>query len=111
MRPDGLGGVQPWRVAACTVVNFGETAAPSIAVKVKNRCADDFGQDSPQVTDQIKRHCIMDDINISCKYTENIDERIKKAEDILANGNFSFKGWIKAGEKQQDERMLGHDPL
>ena len=111
MRPDGLGGVQPWKVAACTVVNFGETAAPSIAIKVKNRCADEFGKESPEVTDQIKRHCIMDDINISCKYTENIDERIKKAEEILANGNFSFKQWIKAGEKQQGEKMLGHDPI
>ena len=110
MRPDGLGGVQPWRVAACTVVNFGETAAPAIAVKVKNKCADDYGQDSPEVTDQIKRHCIMDDINISCKYTENLDDRIKKAEEILANGNFSFKQWIRAGQKQ-GEMMLGHDPV
>ena len=41
-RPDGLGGNHPWRIAVPTSVNFGETAAPTIATKVKNRAAEDY---------------------------------------------------------------------
>ena len=40
----------------------------------------------------------MDDINVDCKYGEDIQINIKKAEDILANGNFKFKTWIKSGD-------------
>ena len=99
MRPDGYGGKEPWRVAVPTCVNFGETAAPAVATKVKNRTADDFKHISEPVAQMIKTKCIMDDINIDCKYNEDIDDNIKKAEKILANGKFSFKKWIKSGDK------------
>ena len=82
-RPDGFGGSQPWKTAVPTCVNFGETAAPSIATKVKNRTADDNIHISPSVADMIKHNCIMDDINITCKYIENINDNIAKAEKIL----------------------------
>ena len=63
-RPDGLGGNHPWRIAVPTSVNFGETAAPTIATKVKNRAAEDYKHISEDVSKMIIRDCIMDDINI-----------------------------------------------
>ena len=101
MRPDGFGGTQPWRVAVPTCVNFGETAAPSVATKVKNRTAEDNKEISETVAKMIVNNCIMDDINVDCKYEEDINENIKKAEQILANGKFSFKKWIKSGDKAE----------
>ena len=98
-RPDGLGGSEPWRIAVPTSVNFGETAAPTIATKVKNRAAEDYKHISEDVSKMIIRDCIMDDINIKAKYTENIDDNIKKAEEILSNGKFTFKKWTKSGDK------------
>ena len=109
MRPDGIGGVEPWRVAAPTVVNFGETAAPSVATMVKNRTADDYQHISIPVADMIKNKCIMDDIFIDCKYTEDINDNIQKAEEILSHGNFSFKKWIKSGDV--GERKVDADSL
>ena len=104
MRPDFFGGKGEWKIAVPTCVNFGETAAPSVATRVKNRCADDYRQISPKVADNIKRNCVMDDINVDCKYTENLDTNIKKAEEILANGKFSFKKWIRAGDKGEKRK-------
>ena len=46
----------------------------------------------------------MDDINVDCKYTENLETNIKKAEEILANGKFSFKKWIRAGDKGEKRK-------
>ena len=90
MRPDFLGGKEPWRIAVPTCVNFGETAAPAVATRVKNRAADDHRDISPEVADMIKKDCIMDDININCKYTEDLEEKIEKAELILGKGNFTM---------------------
>ena len=109
MRSDGFGGNQPWRIAVPTCVNFGESAAPAVATKVKNRAADDYSYISEKVASMIKTNCIMDDINIDCMYGENIDHYIKMAEDILANANFTFKKWIKSGhpgEKVFDEDSI-----
>ena len=103
MRPDFLGGKKPWRIAVPTCVNFGETAAPAVATRVKNRAADDYREISPEVADMIKKDCIMDDININCKYKENLDEKIEKAELILGKGNFSIKKWMKSGDKGEKE--------
>ena len=100
-RPDGFGGVKPWQVAVPTCVNFGETAAPSIATKVKNRAAHDYQDISKPVADMIIHNCVMDDINITCKYVENINDNIEKAERILGNGNFKFKQWVKSGDKKE----------
>ena len=109
MRPDGLGGQKPWKVAVPTCVNFGESAAPAVATKVKNRCADDYEEISKPVAEMIRRKCIMDDINLDCSYNEDINVTIKKAEDILKNGKFSFKKWIKSGDKE--EKVLESDTL
>ena len=103
MRPDLFGGKQDWKVAIPTVVNFGETAAPGIATIVKNKTADDYKHISPEVAMMIKKDCVMDDINISAKYCENLDENIRKAEEILAPGKFTFKKWIKSGQPGEKE--------
>ena len=108
-RPDGFGGIQPFKIAVPTCVNFGETAAPAVATKVKNRTADDYEQISPKVANMIKNRCIMDDINIDAKYSENLDENVKKAEEILAHGKFTFKKWIKSGDK--GEKQFGPDSV
>ena len=100
-RPDGFGGNTPWQVAIPTCVNFGETAAPSIATKVKNRTADDYQHISKPVADMIKHNCVMDDINVTCKHNEDINENIAKAEEILSHGNFKFKEWIKSGDAKE----------
>ena len=42
IRPDGFGGNQPWQMAVPTCVNFGESAVPAVATKVKNRAAEDY---------------------------------------------------------------------
>ena len=103
MRPDLLGGKQPWKIAVPTCVNFGETAAPAVATRVKNRAADDHRDISPQVADMIKKDCIMDDINIRSKYSENLNDNLKKAELILGKGNFKIKHWLKSGDKGEKE--------
>ena len=66
MRLDGYGGKQPWGVAVPTCVNFGESAAPAVATKVKDRAADDYKDISEPVAQMIKSNCIMDDINVDC---------------------------------------------
>ena len=103
LRPDGFGGNQEWRVAVPTCVNFGETAAPAVATMVKNRAATDFKHISPSVSNMIIHNCIMDDINIDCKYTEDIDVNIQKAEQILGHGKFSFKQWVKSGDRKEKQ--------
>ena len=108
MRPDFFGGTQDWKIAIPTVVNFGETAAPGIATIVKNRCADDNESISPEVALMIKKDCVMDDINVSAKYSENLDDNITKAEQILAPGKFQFKKWMKSGEPGE-KQIQGSD--
>ena len=103
IRPDGFGGKEAWKVAAVMVVNFGETAAGNIATAVKNRTADENAHLGPDVSKMIVKNCFMDDVNINCKYEENIDTKIKQAEAIMAEGGFIFKEWVKSGfpgEKQ-----------
>ena len=107
MRPDGFGGAQPWKIAVPTCINFGETAAPSVATKVKNRTAEDFKHLSEKVARMIKKNCLMDDINVDCRYEEDINETIAKAEEILANGKFLFKNWVRNGDKTLD----GEEPI
>ena len=46
--------------------DVGETAAPTVATKVKNRAADDNKNISEKVAKMIKKNCIMDDINVDC---------------------------------------------
>ena len=45
----------------------------------------------------------MDDMNIKAKYNENLYENIKKAEEIMALGGFTFKEWVKSGSEGQRE--------
>ena len=108
MRPDLFGGKEEWKIAIPTVVNFGETAAPSIATIVKNKTADDNSHISPDVALMIKKDCVMDDINVSAKYSENLDDNIRKAEEILAPGKFKFKKWIKSGQPGE-KQIQGSD--
>ena len=103
VRPDGFGGKEPFEEAVITVINFGEKAAGSIATATKDRCADENVQVSPKVAKMIKEKCFMDDVNIDAKYTENLDDNIAKAEEIMKNGNFVFKKWIKSGDKGEKE--------
>ena len=109
VRPDGLGGKLDWKIAVPTVVNFGETAAPAVATAVKNRAADDNKHISEEVAMMIKRDCIMDDINVSAGYDQSLDENIKKAEQILAPGNFSFKSWLKSGVSGEQKELQSSD--
>ena len=109
VRPDGLGGKEEWKVAVATVVNFGETAAPAVATSVKNRAAEDNKHISEEVSRMIKKDCIMDDINISAKYDEDLDKNIQKAEQILAPGNFKFKKWIKSNEGDGEKEIKSSD--
>ena len=102
-RPDGFCGKEDFQVAVITVINFGERAGGGVATAAKDRCADDFGHISPPVATMIKKDCFMDDIQIKAKHEESLDDNIKKAEDILANGSFSFKSWVKSGEKAVKE--------
>ena len=103
MRPDLLGGKKPWKIAVPTCINFGEKAAPSVATRVKDRTADDNRSISPEIADTVKKNCVMDDINIDAKFSENLDEKIQKTELMLGKGNFKFKKWIKSGDKGEKE--------
>ena len=108
IRPDGFGGKEDWKVAAVMVINFGETAAGSIATAVKNRTAEENSHLGPEVSKMIKKDCFMDDVNINSKYGEDIDVKIKQAEAIMAEGGFKFKEWVKSGspgEKQIGEAV------
>ena len=103
VRPDGFGGKEPFKIAVITCINFGEKAAGGVAVAVKDRCADDNRQISPKVADMLKNKCFMDDVNIGAKYTEDLNENISKAEEIMKNGGFSFKKWVKSGDVGEKE--------
>ena len=108
IRPDGFGGKEDWKVAAVMVINFGETAAGSIATAVKNRTAEENSHLGPEVSKMIVKDCFMDDVNINSKYGEDIDVKIKQAEAIMAEGGFKFKEWVKSGspgEKQIGEAV------
>ena len=101
--PDGFGGKEPWKIAVVAVVNFGEKAAGNLATAVKNRTAKDNEQISPEVSKMIRKDCFMDDVNVKAKYNENLDDNIKKAEEIMALGGFTFKEWVKSGSECQRE--------
>ena len=103
VRPDGIGGKEPFQIAAITVINFGECAAGNIATAVKNRTATDNAHINPEVSKMIKNDCFMDDCFLNAKYGENIDDKIKDAEAIMAEGGFPFKEWVKNGDKGQKE--------
>ena len=103
VRPDGFGGKEPFRVAVITCINFGEKAAGGVATAVKNRCAEENSHICPEVAEHIQHKCFMDDINITAKYKENLDDKISKAEEIMKKGGFSFKKWIKSGDKGEKE--------
>ena len=110
VRPDGIGGKGPYREAVITCINFGEKAAGGVATAVKDRCADENQDISPKVSKMIKKKCFMDDINVDAKHKEDLEENIKKAEEILDNGGFSFKKWNRsddAGEKELGKSETG----
>ena len=98
IRPDGFGGKEPFQEAVITAVNFGETAAGSVATAVKDRCADENKDISPTVSSMIKEKSFMDDCMLNAKYNENIDDNIKLAEEIMSRGNFHFKEWNKCSK-------------
>ena len=103
VRPDGFAGKEDFREAVITCINFGEKAAGGVATAVKDRCAQENSEIHPEVAKNIQKDCFMDDINVSTKYTENIDEKIAKAEQIMVKGGFQFKNWIKSGEEGEKE--------
>ena len=103
VRPDGLGGKEPFKVAAITVVNFGEKPAGNIATAIKDKTAKDNESISPEVSKMIINECFMDDCFISAKYDEDIDVKTKKAEEIMEQGGFRFKNWTKNGQKGEKE--------
>ena len=45
----------------------------------------------------------MDDCNISAKYGEDLDVKIKQAEAIMAEGGFLFKEWVRSGDPGEKE--------
>ena len=51
----------------------------------------------------------MDDIQVDAKYNDNLDDKIAKAEEILAKGSFRFKKWIKSGH--DGEKELGKETV
>ena len=103
IRPDGFGGKKPFKVAAITVVNFGEKSAGNVATAVKDRTAEVNKNISPEVSKMIKNECFMDDCNISAKYGEDLDVKIKQAEAIMAEGGFRFKEWVRSGDPGEKE--------
>ena len=104
-RKDGFAGQKPLQEAVICQVNLGETAAGRIATAVKNRCAEENKNICPETAENIKETCFMDDIQVDTKYDKNLDDKIAKAKEILAKGNFRFKKWIKSG--QDGEKELG----
>ena len=103
IRPDGIGGKEPYKIAVITKVNFGERAAGSVATAVKNKCADQNKEINTDVAKMIKKDCFMDDMNINAKYNESLDKNTFDADQILAKGGFRVKSWIKSGDKQEVE--------
>ena len=99
VRPDGFGGKEPWKIAVVTVVNFGEKSAGTIATAIKDKTARESEHITPDVCKMIIKNFVMDDVNISEKYGNDINVKIKQAEEIMANGGFRFKEWIKSGEE------------
>ena len=45
----------------------------------------------------------MDDVNVIAKYDENIDVKVAKAEEIMSEGGFKFKSWVKNGDIGEKE--------
>ena len=105
VRPDGFAGKENFREAVITCINFGEKAAGGVATAVKDRCAQENSGIHPEVAINIQKDCFMDDVNVSAKYEENIDDKINKAEQIMAKGGFKFKNWVKSG--QEGEKEIG----
>ena len=50
VRPDGFGGKGQFRVAAMTVINFGEKSAGNIATCIKNKTAKENEEINPEVS-------------------------------------------------------------
>ena len=105
IRPDGFGGKQPFQTAVITCINFGEKAAGSVANAVKNRCAEDNKAICPKVARNLVDDCFMDDVNVDCKYDEDINEKISKAEQIMSLGGFQFKKWVKSGDAACEKEL------
>ena len=105
IRPDGFAGKEDFKEAVITCINFGEKAAGGVATAVKDRCAQENSEIHPEVAKNIQKDCFMDDVNVSAKYTESIDEKIAKAEEIMSKGGFKFKAWVKSG--QEGEKEIG----
>ena len=105
VRPDGFGGKEPFQTAVITCINFGEKAAGSVATAVKNKCAEDNKAICPEVARNLVDDCFMDDVNVDCKYDEDIDEKISKAEQIMSLGGFQFKKWVKSGDAACEKEL------
>ena len=103
VRPDGFDGKEPLREAVITCINFGEKAAGGVATAVKDRCAEDNKEIHPEVAKNIQKDCFMDDVNVIAKYDENIDVKVAKAEEIMSEGGFKFKSWVKNGDIGEKE--------
>ena len=49
----------------------------------------------------------MDDCFVNAKYGDNLDKKLRDAEAIMAEGGFTFKSWVKAGDK--GEKQIGKE--
>ena len=103
LRPDGFDGKEPFQEAVITCINFGEKAAGGVATAVKDRCAEENSKICPKVAKNIQNDCFMDDVNVDAKYNEDIDEKTAKAEEIMKEGGFQFKKWVKSGDIGEKE--------
>ena len=49
----------------------------------------------------------MDDCFVNAKYGDNLDKKLRDAEAIMAEGGFTFKSSVKAGDK--GEKQIGKE--
>ena len=92
-----------------TSVSFGDKPAGAIASLALRKTAEMQKDNHPRVANMIIRNSYVDDIVDSFEDTETAKEATKKADNILAAGNFKIKEWTMSADKRGEMKMFDQE--
>ena len=89
-----------------TAVSFGDKRAGTIAPLALRKTAEYSSDIYPDATKMIIKNTYVDDVIDSFDNIQKADQVTSEADEILAKGGFTMKGWIKSTSANNEARQL-----
>ena len=89
--------------------NGPSTAISIISVKETAHLLD-FAVKYPYAKEALCRNSYVDNVNVGADNLDDLDRRIAEVEFVAAKGGHIFKPWVKSGDTDISELIIGHVP-